>query len=278
MRYPHSTPIKSPLYTPMREFEWKAYPSFQKAVPEHTKYKHFYRTPSNRLFPSVSEMLNKTAPSGDNYSLNRWRQEQGEQVADHISREARDEGTLTHDAMDRYLNNKPVNHLPLTVRAHFMQLADLVQDVEYVYATEIELFSDAMQMGGTCDGVGVIDGLNTVFDYKTKRSVQKESYLELYCLQMTSYSRMWTELTGMKIDQIVLFISTKPGFSQVFVRKPEEFEDRLSQRIKQFHNVNSVTADRCKHGTPIIDECTRCHIKDDLLLQHQEQETVGNGK
>jgi len=273
MRYLHSTPIKSPLLLPMREFERKAYPSFQKALPEHTDYRHFYRAPNNELFPSVSEMLNKTAPASEKEGLDNWRAKEGAQVADHISKETRDEGTMTHDAMDRYLNNQPIGHLPLTVRAHFMQLADLVQDVEYVYATEIPLYSYSMKLGGTCDGVGVIDGLNTIFDYKTKRSVQKESYLERYYLQMTAYGTMWTELTGMKIQQIVLFISSKPGFSQVFVRNPEDFEDKLCERLKQFHSAEDPM-NKCKHGTPITDECTRCHINNDLLLQQSEEETI----
>jgi len=89
---------------------------------------------------------------------------------------------------------------------------------------------------------------------------------------------MWTELTGMKIQQIVLFISSKPGFSQVFVRKPEEFEDKLSERLEQFHSMNGVTIDKCKHGTPITNDCTRCHINNDLLLQQSEEETINNGK
>ncbi len=134
--------------------DW-VYPSFKRAVPEHTKYKHFYRTPteSNVLLPSVSEMLSKTSPDSDNIGLIRWRKKEGEQVANHISREAMYEGTQSHEAMEKYLNNKPVGHLSLPVRAHFTQLADLVQDVQSVYTTEIELYSETMGIGGTCDGV-----------------------------------------------------------------------------------------------------------------------------
>ena len=78
---------------------------------------------------------------------------------------------------------------------------------------------------------------------------------------------MWTELTGMKIDQIVLFISTKPGFSQVFVRKPEEFEEKLTERINQFHLINNEF--KCKHNVPLSDECTACLCDTDLLLDQK---------
>ena len=81
----------------------------------------------------------------------------------------------------------------------------------------------------------------------------------------------------MKIQQIVLFISSKPGFSQVFVRKPEDFEDKLCERLKQFHSAEDPMK-KCKHGTPITDECTRCHINNDLLLQQSEEETINNGQ
>ncbi len=36
----------------------------------------------------------------------------------------------------------------------------------------------------------------------------------------------------MKIEQIVLFVSTKPGFSQVFARNPEDFDEMLNKRIE----------------------------------------------
>ncbi len=83
---------------------------------------------------------------------------------------------------------------------------------------------------------------------------------------MSSHARMWTELTGMKIEQIVLFVSTKPGFSQVFVRKPEDFEDELTKRINRFHSMTAVVA-KCKHGLSGGSECTRCLTESDLLLQ-----------
>ena len=27
--------------------------------------------------------------------------------------------------------------------------------------------------------------------------------------------------------------------------------------------------DKCKHGILVLDECTRCHIRDDLLLEDE---------
>jgi len=84
----------------MRDFEWKAYPSFEKAKPEHTDWNHYYRTPNDKLLPSVSEMLNKTTPDSEKEGLNNWRAEQGAQVADHISKEARNEGKMTHEAIN----------------------------------------------------------------------------------------------------------------------------------------------------------------------------------
>ena len=59
-------------------------------------------------------MLNKTAPSDEKIGLDNWRNKEGHQVADYISKEARDEGTMTHEAMDNYLTQRSlVGHLPL---------------------------------------------------------------------------------------------------------------------------------------------------------------------
>ena len=235
MRYPHGAQIKVPLYAPVRKFEWKPYPAFTHTVPEHTKWDHFYRSPSGKKYPSVSKMLSTTKPLRDKQNLENWRAEKGEKVADHISARSRNIGTDVHRIMEEYLNNRPLPHMPLIVGAHFTRLADLVQDIETMYTTEITMCSDKMKLGGTCDGVGVIDGKNIVFDFKTKLSTQKESYINDYYLQMACYAQMWTESTGIKIDQIILFVSSESNISQVFVRNLEDFTVQLEERVKLFH-------------------------------------------
>lgn len=182
-------------------------------------------------------MLKKTKKKGDDYHLKKWRADNGEKLSNYISEESRNNGTLTHHSMEEYLNNRAIPHMSIPVRGHFYQLADLVQDVTAIYATEVKLYHDTMKLGGTADVVCQYDNKLTILDYKTKTSVQKDSYLKDYYLQLTCYGEMWEHLTGKKVEQIVLLISTIPGFSQVFVKDPSIYKEELSQRVEKFNSM-----------------------------------------
>ena len=76
----------------------------------------------------------------------------------------------------------------------------------------------------------------SIIDFKSSRREKKLEYIDNYFAQATAYSIMWQELTGMKIDQIVILISCEDGSIQEFVQKPIDHVKRLKEMIDFYWN------------------------------------------
>jgi len=86
------------------------------------------------------------------------------------------------------------------------------------------------------DCVAEYNNVTSVIDFKTKRSRRKEEWMTDSFLQCTSYALMFSEITGVKIDQIVVLVSTEDGHSQEFIRSPLDYVDQLKERIEMYKN------------------------------------------
>lgn len=229
-------------------FTWITPPSFTPAKLIPTTYGHYYTNPQCVRYPSVTTMFSKLEPFSESQGYNRWIKNiskennigiiESEAIASYISKMAMSNGSMVHHTIEHYLNNKTTDILlPLLVQAHLENIKSILHNINNISFTEIPLYSDTMRLAGTADCVGEYNGVLSVIDFKTSNKKKDESYITNYFLQTTAYAKMWEELTKQSISQIVILISCNDGNLQEFVKRPSEYEESLSQKLKEFEEI-----------------------------------------
>ena len=196
---------------------------------------HYYQTPSGVIYPSITTMLQKTQSKEKQESLQNWKEQ--EIAADYITQEAATIGSETHKLIENYLNGEDIlEKFRLLSEAHFTNLLPFVNEINDIHGIELRLYSDKMKLAGTSDCIAKYDGKLSIIDYKTKRSNQREEWLTDHFIQATSYGVMFKELTGIKVEQIVILVSSEKNTRMEFLKNPDEYLDLLEQRIDQFYS------------------------------------------
>ena len=67
----------------------------------------YYIDSNDYPVPSVTTVLNKTSNKSD--SIQQWRNRVGEEEADRITKQSTDIGSMVHEALENYLNDKKWN-------------------------------------------------------------------------------------------------------------------------------------------------------------------------
>ena len=196
---------------------------------------HYYQTPSGVIYPSITTMLQKTQTQEKQQSLQNWREQ--EIAADYITQQAAKVGSETHKLIENYLNGEDIlEKFRLLSEAHFNNLLPFVDKINDIHGIELRLYSDKMKLAGTSDCIANYDGKLSIIDYKTKRSNQREEWLTDHFIQATSYGVMFKELTGIKVEQIVILVSSEKNTRMEFLKNPDDYLDLLEQRIEQFYS------------------------------------------
>jgi genome maintenance exonuclease 1 len=78
------------------------------------------------------------------------------------------------------------------------------------------------------------DGKLSVIDFKTSNKQKEEENIQNYFMQCTAYALMFSELTGMWIDDIVVLIATGEGEAQVFERQIGNYVKPLMRYIHKY--------------------------------------------
>jgi len=196
---------------------------------------HYYRTPSGVIYPSITTMLQKTQSVEKQQSLQNWKERE---IASHyITQEAAIVGSETHKLIENYLNGHEESiNFRLLSEAHFTNLLPFVNKINDIHGIELRLYSDKMRLAGTSDCIARYNGKLSIIDYKTKRSNQREEWLTDHFIQASSYGVMFKELTGIKVEQIVILVSSEKNTRMEFIKNPDDYLDLLDQRIKQFYS------------------------------------------
>lgn len=196
---------------------------------------HYYQTPSGAIYPSITTILQKTQTLEKQQSLQNWREQ--EIASDYITQEAAIVGSETHKLIENYLNGEEIfEEFRLLSEAHFNNLLPFVNKINDIHGIELRLYSDKMKLAGTSDCIAKYDGTLSVIDYKTKRSNQKEEWLTDYFIQATSYGIMFKELTGIKVEKIVILVSSEKNTRMEFIKNPDVYLELLEQRIDQYYS------------------------------------------
>ena len=206
-----------------------------KLVLDESNYTHVYLTPDGKKLRSVTTMINKTKAKEDKKKLSDWREQQGDKLADYIMIAAGNIGTETHKLNENYIRmENDYTHYLLLSQSHHKKFIPYLNKISIIYGIEAKLYSIQMNLAGTADCIAEYDGKLSIIDYKTKRSKQRREWITDYFLQTTAYAKMWEELTGQVIEQLVILVSSEQDTFQEFVSQPNLHLDELDTRLEMF--------------------------------------------
>ncbi len=199
---------------------------------------HYYQTPSGQIYPSITTILQKTQTKEKRESLEKWRQQ--EIASEYITQQSGIIGSETHMMIEQYLKGEQKDEkFNLLSEAHFQNLLPFVNKINEIHGIELRLYSDKMKLAGTSDCIAKYNDKLSIIDYKTKRSNQREEWMTDHFIQATSYSKMFKELTGIGVEQIVILVSSEKNTRMEFIKNPDDYLDLLQQRIDLYYSQNS---------------------------------------
>ena len=163
-------------------------------------------------YPSVTYVLSYY-PKGKHFE--EWLKKVG-YASDFIVKKAADEGTLVHNLVEQYLLGKKVdlmeNENPkydIKVWKMFLRFVEFWETTKAeLIETEVFLYSDTLNVAGTCDLVCKINDKLWVIDLKTSNQLQTT-----YDVQAAVYTRCFEECYDQKVDSVgILWLkSSKRG-------------------------------------------------------------------
>ena len=181
-----------------------------------------YKTPEGKRYPSVTTVLGDESKAG----IIAWRKRIGEEEANKISSQAGTRGTAVHTLAENYINNDPnwaKGAMPSNLFA-FNQIKPILDsNMDNVYAQEVPLYSDRLQVAGRVDLIADWVGQLSIVDFKTSRKPKKEEYIQNYFMQASFYAAAFYEMTGISIKRSVILIAVDGEDPQVFVKKTGDY-------------------------------------------------------
>ena len=152
-------------------------------------------------YPSVTFVLSYF-PKGKHFE--EWLKKVG-YASDFIVKKAADEGTLVHNLIEQYLLGKKVDLMEndnprydIKVWKMFLRFVEFWETTKAeLVETEVFLYSDSLNIAGTCDLVCKINDKLWVIDVKTSNQLQTT-----YDVQAAVYSRCFEECYDQKVDNV----------------------------------------------------------------------------
>ena len=220
----------------MRIFEHVKLPQLQFDLSaETTDSGRVYTTPEGNKYKSITTVLSHYGKQ----AIYEWRQSVGEERANEISRKAANRGTKVHKICEDYLNNEitelKMQMLMPNLKELFFKIRPIIDtNVGRIYSQEQALYSDEYRIAGRVDLIAEWNGKLAVIDFKTSSKQKEEENIQNYFMQCTAYALMFSERTGMWIDDIVVLIATEEGPAQVFERQIHDYRQPLVEYIDKY--------------------------------------------
>mgnify|MGYP003123000219 CR=1 FL=1 len=190
----------------------------------------YYETPDGSRYPSVTTVTGWEKRQ----FFAEWRRKNPKESARVLS-----VGNGFHKVVEDYLNNEEYRkNAKQSALNLFDYVKPLLRNIGKIHAQEVPLWSNMLRLAGRVDCVAEYKGKMSIIDFKSSRREKKEEYIDNYFAQATAYSIMWQELTGVKIDQIVILISCEDGSIQEFIEKPINHVKRLKEMIDYYWECN----------------------------------------
>ena len=195
---------------------------------------HWYQTKFDNVYPSISTILSATSTEDKKNGLKNWKA--NEPAHEYITKQSQHIGTQSHKIIEDYLsNNLSLEEFDLLPIAHFNNLKPFLENISDVTCIEQRMYSDKLKVAGTNDLIAYYNGKLSIIDYKTKRKPQIDDYMYEYYLQTTCYAQMFHEVTGQKINQIVILVSSEKNTRQEFIKTCDNYIEPMNERIKNYY-------------------------------------------
>ena len=206
--------------------------------------KRHYVISEDKYYPSVTTVMSKLPEKVK--GLQEWRRRVGDTEADRISAASRQRGTRVHQMVENHLNNDDVltklKNLPIQELYSSIDMFKSIEPllnkyIDNIYAQEVPLYSDHLQLAGRCDCIAEFDGELAIIDFKT--SIRKKDYewLSDYFMQECAYSIMWEERTGQGIGMLVTIITVQDSQPQIFCEHRDRWVQPLQDAIKNYSTL-----------------------------------------
>ena len=202
----------------------------------------FYIDPLNNHVPSVTTVLNNI--SDKKTSLDQWRNRVGDVEADRVMKEATDIGSMVHLSLENYLNDIDDNIFTddslgnMAKKMSEKLISDALINISNVYGLEVHLVLDKLY-AGTADCVGVIDGKDTIIDFKTSKRIKKKEWIADYFLQGCAYANAHNVMFDTNISQVAILMVDRDLMYKKFIIKGAEFDHFTNiwkKKLLEFHN------------------------------------------
>jgi len=197
--------------------------------------------------PSVTSILQATQSEEKKVSLANWKARVGVTEANRIKNDASSRGTSMHNFLEKYLLGQ-LNLELLEVENKSKKMADEIIEqgikgkLSEVWGTEATLYYPG-KYAGTCDAVGVYEGLETIIDFKQSNKPKKEEWIEDYYLQIGAYSLAHNVVHNSKITQGIVLLCTVDNLFQDFRiqgTKLEEYQNKFLEKVEQFYHQRNT--------------------------------------
>ena len=152
-------------------------------------------------------------------------------------KEATDIGSMVHLSLENYLNNEDHNVFSqdgIGIMAEGMSkklINDSIKDISEVYGLEVHLVLDNLY-AGTADCVGILDGEETIIDFKTSKKIKKKEWIDDYFLQGCAYANAHNVMFDTNIQQVVILMVDRDLLFKEFLVTSSEFT-HLTTKWKQ---------------------------------------------
>ena len=220
-----------------KPFKYVEHPEIPYIKQINSNGKRHYETPYGD-FISITAMLHQLPSAPE---LAEWRQNVGDDVANYAMRLGGIRGTRMHNAVETYLKNEPMQNMKqnygVTAAGLFELMQPALDNIDNIREIEQRLFSQKLEIAGTTDCVAEYNGVLSIIDFKSSTYMKNKDSMTDYFIQATFYSLAWEELTGEKIEQIVIIMAAEDGQMQVFTEQRSNYIDSLKQAIVDYKSL-----------------------------------------
>ena len=164
--------------------------------------------------------------------------ERNEPAHEYITTQSQHIGTQSHqiieDYLSRSLNLEDFDLLPI---AHFHNLKPYLENIHDVTCIEQRMYSDKLKVAGTSDLIAKYNG-GVIIDYKTRKPKLMNTCMNTICKPLVS--QMFQEVTGQKINQVVILVSSEKNTRQEFVKTCDDYIEPLYERLEKYYLNSEV--------------------------------------
>ncbi len=179
-----------------------------------------YIVGEGRPLPSVTTVLGKTK---DLTHIKAWQARVGLAEAEKIKTEASSLGNGMHKYLENYILGEELKGSFMAQTLGKLIIKEALPKVTEVWGTEVALYAKELY-AGTCDLIGLHDGIPSIMDFKNSLKDKKREWIEDYFMQLAAYAMAHNEMFGTNIRRGVVMIATRDIKYQEFIIEGEEFD------------------------------------------------------